>query len=72
MLTYEDDLVEDLQAAVVRNDMLIDAITKRLHDVERAMEVKPDLDDQFDLGIDCRLTNEYWWLSYVLKKFEGN
>jgi hypothetical protein len=72
MLNYEDDLVEDLQAAVIRNDMLIDAITKRLNDVERAMKVKPDLDDQFDLGIDCRLTNEHWWLSHILKKFEGN
>jgi len=70
MLQYEEDLVNDLEAAVLRNDKLVDAIIKRLYDVERAMKVKPDLDDQFDLGIDCRLTNEHWWLNHILAKFE--
>lgn len=49
---------------------LLDALYERLDDVRRALAVRVDRDDEFELGINCRLTNEEWWLLDVLDKME--
>lgn len=49
---------------------LIEELYRRLIDVRRALDVRVDRDDEFDLGINCRLTNEEWWLLDLLDKVE--
>jgi hypothetical protein len=49
---------------------LLDALYERLDDVRRALAVRVSNDDEFELGINCRLTNEEWWLLDVLDKME--
>lgn len=49
---------------------LIEELYRRLVDVRRALDVRVDRDDEFDLGINCRLTNEEWWLLDLLDKVE--
>jgi hypothetical protein len=51
-------------------DQLIDSLYARLDAVRRAINVKPDLEDAFDMGIDCRLANEKWWLETLLANVE--
>ena len=49
---------------------IIQALYQRLKDVRRAMSVRPSLEDEFELGIDCRLANEAEWLESLLEKIE--
>ena len=53
---------------------VVDALKKvlydRLSDVRRALAVKTDPDDEFNVGINCRLANEEIWLENVLDKIE--
>jgi hypothetical protein len=53
---------------------VVDALKKvlydRLSDVRRASAVEFDQDDEFNLGINCRLANEEMWLENVLDKIE--
>jgi hypothetical protein len=37
---------------------IVQALYDRLKDVRRAMNVRPSIDDEFEMGIDCRLANE--------------
>lgn len=56
-----------------QKDPLVDLkeeLYKRLAEVKRSQAVKPDLDDEFEMGIDCRLSNEEWWLTDLLDKIE--
>ena len=43
---------------------------RRLDDVRRASAVKVEQDDEFNLGINCRLANEEEWLLNLLHKLE--
>jgi hypothetical protein len=49
---------------------IVDSLYKRLADVRRSLEVKVSQDDEFELGIDCRLANEEMWLTNLLDKIE--
>ena len=53
---------------------VVDALKKvlydRLSDVRRASNLGFPLDDDFELGINCRLANEAEWLEDLLEKIE--
>ncbi len=49
---------------------IIAALYDRLAEVRRASRVKFELDDEFELGINCRLANEAEWLEDLLDKIE--
>lgn len=49
---------------------LLDALYERLDDVRRALAVRVSNDDEFDMGINCRATNEEQWLLDLLDKME--
>ena len=49
---------------------IVQALYDRLKEVRRALAVKPWLDDEFDIGIHCRLTNESEWLEDLLETIE--
>ena len=57
---------------------LIRALEFRLSEVQRAAAAgikdpeAPDVDDAFDLGIDCRLANEEMWLNQLLVRARGS
>ena len=51
-------------------DQLIESLYQRLDEVRRAAAVKVDEEDAFDLGIDCRIANEHWWLQTLLANVE--
>ena len=49
---------------------LLDALYDRLEAVRRALAVHVQHGDEFDLGINCRLSNEEQWLLDLLDKME--
>lgn len=49
---------------------IVNDLYERLDDVRRGLDVKVALDDQFDLGINCRLANEELWLTELLLKIQ--
>jgi hypothetical protein len=49
---------------------IIAALYDRLTEVRRASRVKFELDDEFEMGIDCRLANESEWLENLLEVIE--
>ena len=49
---------------------IVQALYQRLKDVRRTINVRPALEDEFELGIDCRLANEVEWLESLLEKIE--
>jgi hypothetical protein len=49
---------------------IVQALYQRLKDVRRAINVRPALEDEFELGINCRLANEAEWLEDLLEKIE--
>ena len=54
---------------MTEND-IIEVLYERLHEVRRTLAVKVDQEDQFDLGINCRATNEEAWLADLLTNIE--
>ena len=51
-------------------DQLVEALYDRLDAVRNALAVRVDRDDEFNLGINCRATNEEMWLMELLDKVE--
>jgi hypothetical protein len=51
-------------------EMLRDELYRRLDDARRSSAVKVEPDDEFNLGINCRLANEEMWLLDLLHKLE--
>lgn len=49
---------------------IVNSLCERLDDVRRSLTVKVSPDDEFDLGINCRLANEELWLSELLLKIQ--
>jgi len=49
---------------------IVRALHERLSEVRRASNMKFPLDDEFELGINCRLANEAEWLEDLLEKIE--
>jgi len=49
---------------------IVQELYRRLHDVRRAAAVQVPIDDEFELGINCRLANEAEWLEDLLDKIE--
>jgi hypothetical protein len=49
---------------------IVQALYQRLKEVRRASNMKFPLDDEFELGINCRLANEAEWLEDLLEKIE--
>lgn len=49
---------------------IVNSLYQRLEDVRRGLAVKVQENDEFDLGINCRLANEEMWLSELLDKIE--
>jgi hypothetical protein len=49
---------------------IVQALYDRLKEVRRAINMKFPLDDEFELGINCRLANEAEWLEDLLEKIE--
>ena len=49
---------------------IVQALYQRLKDVRRAINVRPAINDEFELGIDCRLANESEWLENLLEVIE--
>jgi len=49
---------------------IVEELYRRLIDVRRALDVRVDRDDEFEMGINCRATNEEWWLLDLLDKVE--
>ena len=45
---------------------LVELLYKRLDDCIRASEFKVEPDDEFNLGINCRIANELNWIQSVL------
>ena len=51
-------------------DQIVEALYDRLDAVRRALDVRVDRDDEFELGINCRLANEELWLTTLLDVVE--
>lgn len=51
-------------------DNMKNLLYDRLCDVKAALAVRVGEDDEFDLGINCRLANEEVWLNDLLDKIE--
>lgn len=49
---------------------IIDALQSRLNDINRATELKYPIQDEFEMGIDCRVANEQHWLEELLDKIK--
>lgn len=49
---------------------IVQALYARLSDVRRASVVQIPVEDEFELGINCRLANEAEWLEDLLDKIE--
>lgn len=49
---------------------IVNSLYQRLENVRRGLAVKVPDNDEFDLGINCRLANEEMWLSELLDKIE--
>lgn len=49
---------------------IVNSLYERLDDVRRGLAVKVAPDDEFDLGINCRLANEEMWLTELLLKIQ--
>jgi hypothetical protein len=49
---------------------IVAALYDRLKEVRRASLVKFPLEDEFELGINCRLANEAEWLEDLLEMVE--
>jgi len=49
---------------------IVEELYRRLIDVRRALNVRVDRDDEFEMGINCRATNEEHWLLELLDKVE--
>ena len=55
---------------VSSREEIIQELYDRLRAVRRASLVKFPLEDEFELGINCRLANEAEWLEDLLDKIE--
>jgi hypothetical protein len=49
---------------------IVDALYARLKDVRRALSVRVEPDDEFNLGINCAQVNEEFWLQTLIDKIE--
>jgi hypothetical protein len=49
---------------------IVRALYDRLTEVRRASNMKFPLDDEFELGINCRMANEAEWLEDLLEVIE--
>ena len=49
---------------------IVQSLYDRLREVRRASVVQIPVDDEFELGINCRLANEAEWLEDLLDKIE--
>ena len=49
---------------------IVQALYDRLKEVRRASNLGFPIDDEFELGINCRLANEAEWLEDLLEKIE--
>jgi hypothetical protein len=49
---------------------LKEVLYDRLKDVRKAEDMKFPINDDFELGINCRLANESVWLHWLLDKIE--
>jgi hypothetical protein len=49
---------------------IVRALHERLTEVRRASNMKFPLDDEFELGINCRMANEAEWLEDLLEVIE--
>ncbi len=49
---------------------IVQELYDRLRDVRRAAALQIPVDDEFELGINCRLANEAEWLEDLLDKIE--
>lgn len=55
---------------VSSREEIIQELYDRLRAVRRASDMEFPIDDQFELGINCRLANEEQWLTHLLDKIE--
>jgi hypothetical protein len=55
---------------VSSREEIIQELYDRLRAVRRASDIKFPIDEQFELGINCRLANEADWLENLLDKIE--
>jgi hypothetical protein len=53
-----------------QKDKIVHALYLRLHDVRRSAKVQVPENDEFELGIDCRLANELMWLEDIIDRIE--
>jgi hypothetical protein len=51
-------------------NQLVETLYDRLDAVRRCLAVHVDRDDEFNLGINCRATNEEMWLMELLDTVE--
>jgi hypothetical protein len=49
---------------------IVNELYDRLDEVRRGLKVQVSQDDEFDIGISCRLANEEMWLQKLLDKIE--
>jgi hypothetical protein len=55
---------------VALKDELVSALYLRLQDVRRCAKVQVPENDEFELGIDCRIANELMWLEDIIDRIE--
>ena len=56
--------------AEAQRHKIVQELYDRLRDVRRAAALQIPVDDEFELGINCRLANEAEWLEDLLDKIE--
>lgn len=49
---------------------IVRELYNRLYEVRRSLAVQVSQDDEFEVGISCRLANEEFWLRNFLDKIE--
>jgi hypothetical protein len=52
------------------SNQIIDELYKRLDEVRRTLGVRVERDDEFEQGINCRASNEEFWLEEFLSNIE--
>jgi hypothetical protein len=70
MVTNMTNMTTDFFDRTHYQDQIVEALYDRLDAVRNALAVRVDRDDEFELGINCRLANEEFWLTNLLDTVE--
>lgn len=51
-------------------EQILEALYARIAQVNRATDMRHPIEDEFEMGINCRLANEHAWLNQLIYDIE--